>query len=257
MWIRFKRIAFLYGYEIKMIKMKSGLIIVLILGMFYHASFSQRVIHVDAKKFNELLLSGNGITLDVRTPQEYSRGHIANSTLINIVDSESVKKISLLQKDSPIYLYCLTGSRSRYLADYMARNGFNQVYNLQRGLIDWQYNNFPLQQGVTAAMSKSKSFSTADFTAMLSSNQLVFIDFYAVWCAPCRTMSPIVDRLSDKYKAKVKVEKIDIEANRDLAKSLDVQSIPGFMLFKNGQKIWTGTGVMSYDELEKIVEKHL
>jgi thioredoxin 1 len=238
-------------------KMKTGIIIISAILLLFQTGISQNVIHVNALKFNELLKAGSGITLDVRTPEEYSRGHIANSTLINLEDPDVVKKIALLPKVKPIYLYCLTGSRSRYLADYMVQNGFNQVYNLQRGLIDWQYNNFPLQQGVTAAVSKSKSFSTADFTAMLSSNQLVFIDFYAVWCAPCRTMSPIVDKLSEKYKQKVKIEKIDIEANRDLAKSLDVQSIPGFILFKNGQKIWAGTGVMSYDELEKIVEKHL
>ena len=212
---------------------------------------------MNAAKFNELLQSGNGITLDVRTAQEYSRGHIVNSTLIDLSDKELIKKISLLQKDKPIYLYCLSGSRSRILADYMVKNGFGKVYNLQQGLIDWQRNRFPLQQSAAVTASKSKAFTAADFKTMLSSNQLVFIDFYAVWCAPCRTMSPVVDQLSDKYKQKVKIEKIDVEANRELAQSLDVQSIPGFMLFKNGQKIWTGTGVMSYDELAKLLEKHL
>jgi thioredoxin 1 len=53
-------------------------------------------------------------------------------------------------------------------------------------------------------------------------------------------MNPIVDQLSNKYKQKVKIEKIDIEANRNLAQSLEVQSIPGFIMFKNGQKKWNG-----------------
>lgn len=237
--------------------MKTGLIVTAIIVLFLHSGFSQTVVHVNATKFHELLQSGSGITLDVRTPQEYSRGHIANSTLIDLSDKELIKKISLLQKDKPIYLYCLSGSRSRILADYMVKNGFNQVYNLQHGLIDWQRSKFPLQQSATATASKSKAFSSTDFKTMLSSNQLVFIDFYAVWCAPCRTMSPVVDQLSEKYKQKVKIEKIDVEANRELAQSLDVQSIPGFILFKNGQKVWTGKGVLSYDELAKILEKHL
>jgi thioredoxin 1 len=237
--------------------MRIRLMLTAIIALFFNSGFSQTVVHVNATKFNELLQLGNGITLDVRTPQEYSRGHIANSTLIDLSDKELVKKLSLLQKDKPIYLYCLSGSRSRVLADYMVKNGFNKVYNLQQGLIDWQRNKFPLQQSAAVTASKSKAFTTADFNTMLSSNQLVFIDFYAVWCAPCRTMGPIVDQLSDKFKQKVKIEKIDIEANRELAQSLEVQSIPGFMLFKNGKKVWTGTGVMSYDELTKLLEKHL
>jgi thioredoxin 1 len=237
--------------------MKRGLIVTAIILFFLHSGFSQTVVNVNATKFNELLQSGRGVTLDVRTPQEYSRGHIANSTLIELSDKELVKKLSLLQKDKPVYLYCLSGSRSRVLANYMIKNGFSQVYNLQQGLIDWQRNKFPLQQSAAVTASKSKTFTTTDFKAILNTSQLVFIDFYAVWCAPCRTMSPVVDQLSDKFKQKVKIEKIDIEANRELAQSLDVQSIPGFILFKNGKKVWTGTGVMSYDELAKILEKHL
>lgn len=237
--------------------MKRGLIVTAIILFFLHSGFSQTVVNVNATKFNELLQSGRGVTLDVRTPQEYSRGHIANSTLIELSDKELVKKLSLLQKDKPVYLYCLSGSRSRVLANYMIKNGFSQVYNLQQGLIDWQRNKFPLQQSAAVTASKSKTFTATDFKAILNTSQLVFIDFYAVWCAPCRTMSPVVDQLSDKFKQKVKIEKIDIEANRELAQSLDVQSIPGFILFKNGQKIWTGKGVMSYDELAKILEKHL
>ena len=237
--------------------MKTGLIVTLIIVLFFRIGFSQTVVHVNAAKFNELLQTSNGITLDVRTSQEYLRGHISNSTLIDIADPGVVKKISMLQKDKPVYLYCLSGSRSRVLADYMVKNGFSQVYNLQHGLIDWQRNKLPLQQSATATASKSKVFTTADFNSMVGSNHLVFIDFYAVWCAPCRTMSPIVDQLSNKYKQKVKIEKIDIEANRELAQSLDVQSIPGFILFKNGKKVWTGTGVMSYDELTKLLEQNL
>jgi len=48
-----------------------------------------------------------------------------------------------------------------------------------------------------------------------------------------------------------------MEANREMAQSLDVQSIPGFVLFKNGQKVWSGKGVISYDDLKKLFEKNL
>jgi len=237
--------------------MKKGIIFVTIFVLSFTYSFSQSVVNVDALKFNELIQSGNGIVLDVRTPQEFSRGHIANSTLISVSDRDFTNKVTMLQKDKPIYVYCLSGSRSRAAANYLANNGFKQVYNLQHGLIDWQGNNLPLEQSATIAASNSKIYTPSDFKTLTSSNKLVFVDFNAVWCAPCKTMSPVIDKLLENYKQKVKVEKIDMEANRELAQSLDVQSIPGFVLFKNGQKIWSGKGVLSYDELKNLLEKNL
>jgi thioredoxin 1 len=228
----------------------------LLMGLFT-LGFSQTVTNVDALKFNELVKSGNGIVLDVRTPQEYSRGHIANSTSINVADRSFASKVSLLQKDKPVYVYCLSGSRSRAAADYLSKNGFKQVYNLQGGLMDWQRNNLPLEQSENAAVSNGKIFTPTDFKTLLASSKLVFVDFNAVWCAPCKTMGPVVDQLSENFKQKVKVEKIDMEANQELAQSLGVQSIPGFVLFKNGQKVWSGNGVMSYDELKKLIEKNM
>jgi thioredoxin 1 len=237
--------------------MKKGIILAAITVLFFTYSFSQTVINVDAIKFSQIIQSGNGIVLDVRSPQEYSRGHIANSTLINISDRDFTNKVTMLQKDKPIYVYCLSGSRSRAAADYLSKNGFSQVYNLQHGLMEWQSNNLPLEQIATIAVSNSKIYTASDFKTLTGSNKLVFIDFNAVWCAPCKTMSPVIDQLAENFKQKVKVEKIDMEANRELAQSLDVQSIPGFVLFKNGEKIWSGKGVISYDELKKLLEKNL
>jgi thioredoxin 1 len=237
--------------------MKKGIIFATIIFLSFTYSFSQTVANVDAVKFNTLIQSGNGIVLDVRTPQEYSRGHIANSTLINIADRDFTNKVTMLQKDKPIYVYCLSGSRSRAAADYLSKNGFKQVYNLQHGLMEWQSNNLPLEQSATIVASNSKAYTPSDFKTLTSSNKLVFVDFNAVWCAPCKTMNPVIDQLSENYKQKVRVEKIDMEANRELAQSLDAQSIPGFVLFKNGQKIWSGEGVLSYDELKKLLDKNL
>jgi thioredoxin len=237
--------------------MKKGLGLVAGLLFFWGMAFSQSVINTDALKFNSLLKTGNGIILDVRTPQEFSRGHIANATLINISDKDFINKVAVLQKDKPIYIYCLSGSRSWVAADYLAKNGFKQVYNLQQGLIDWQRNNLPLEKSEAVVATNSKIITPTDFTNLITSNKLVFVDFNTVWCAPCKTMNPIVDQLSETFKQKVKVEKIDMDANRELAQALDVQAIPGFLLFKNGQKVWTGKGVLSYEELKKILEKNM
>ena len=237
--------------------MKKSLILAAIIVLFITHGFSQTVVNVDAIKFRELIQSGNGIVLDVRSQQEFSRGHIANSTLISVSDRNFTSKVSILQKEKPIYIYCLSGSRSRVAADFLIKNGFKQVYNLQQGIMDWQRNNFPLEQSENIAASNSKVYSTSDFNTLTSSNTLVLIDFNAVWCAPCKAMIPVIDQLTTDFKQKVKIEKIDMEMNRELAQTLDVQSIPGFVLFKNGKKIWSGNGVISYTELKNLLEKNM
>lgn len=230
---------------------------VFILILSVSLAHAQGFANVDALQFKQLIESGNGIVLDVRTPTEYSRGHIPNSTLISIADRDFLKKIALLQKDKPIYIYCLTGSRSRAAANYMSNNGYTKVYNLQRGILDWQRNNFAMVKSENTTASNAKVYTPADFKSLIASNQMVFIDFNAAWCAPCKTMSPVIDKLSANYKEKVKVEKIDMEVNRELAQSLKVETIPGYVLIKKGQVVWLGQGVMSYDDLTQLLEKNM
>lgn len=218
---------------------------------------SQTVQHVDALKFRELANKGNALILDVRTPGEYSRGHIKGSTLIDISNKDFVSRLNLLQKDKPILIYCLTGSRSHAAASYMARTGFKAVYNLQQGIIDWNRQGFPLEQSNQVIASKSTVFSEQAFNKLLTDNKLVLVDFHAVWCAPCKAMSPVIDKISADFKGKAKVEKVDVEQNKLIATAHQVQSIPGFVLFKAGKKVWSHTGVISYEDLSGVIKKHL
>lgn len=218
---------------------------------------SQTVQHVDALKFRELVNKGNALILDVRTPGEYSRGHIKGSTLIDISNKDFVSRLNLLQKDKPILIYCLTGSRSHAAASYMARTGFKAVYNLQQGIIDWNRQGFPLEQSNQVIASKSTVFSEQTFNKLLTDNKLVLVDFHAVWCAPCKAMSPVIDKISADFKGKAKVEKVDVEQNKLIATAHQVQSIPGFVLFKAGKKVWSHTGVISYEDLSGVIKKHL
>lgn len=218
---------------------------------------SQTVQHIDAVKFRDLANKGNALILDVRTPGEYSRGHIKGSTLIDISNKDFVSRLNLLQKDKPILIYCLTGSRSHAAASYMARTGFKAVYNLQQGIIDWNRQGFPLEQSNQVIASKSTVFSEQTFNKLLTDNKLVLIDFHAVWCAPCKAMSPVIDKISADFKGKAKVEKVDVEQNKLIATAHQVQSIPGFVLFKAGKKVWSHTGVISYEDLSGVIKKHL
>lgn len=86
---------------------------------------------------------------------------------------------------------------------------------------------------------------------------LVFIDFYADWCMPCVMMGPIVDDIAEKFKGKIKVGKVNIEDNQELAQKHSVSSIPSFFIFKNGKVIDQFMGSISEEELENKLNSHL
>lgn len=85
---------------------------------------------------------------------------------------------------------------------------------------------------------------------------LVLIDFYADWCMPCVMMGPIVDDVAEKFKGKVKVGKVNIEDNQEIAQRYNVASIPNFLIFKNGKVVDQFMGSMSEEELEEKIKKH-
>jgi thioredoxin len=218
---------------------------------------AQMVQNVDAAKFKQLMTTENGIILDVRTPEEYSRGHIQGSTSINISDPEFVTKLGLLQKDKTILIYCLSGSRSNVAANYMSKMGFKKIYALQRGLMDWNNQSYPLEKSSQAVASSGTTYSEQSFGKLIKDNRLVLIDFHAIWCGPCKAMNPVIEKVSADFKGKARVEKIDIEINKLIASTYQVLSVPGFVLFKGGVKVWSHNGTISYNDLAGVIKKHL
>lgn len=237
--------------------MKNLILFLSAIVLFIGCSNAQLYQNVDSKAFSELIAAGKGIVLDVRTPQEYSRGHIDGSTLISTNDPKFVDKVRLLQKDKPLYIYCLTGSRSRAVANYLSQNGYSKVYNLQRGIIEWNQMGYPISQSNMVAQSTSKVYSKTEFQNIVAKNSLVLVDFHAPWCAPCKKMAPDIEKLKQTYAGKATIKKVDVEVNKELQTAYGVQSIPGLVLFKNGQEIWRHTGGLNYNQLSDIILKNL
>ncbi len=215
---------------------------------------AQQVTNVNSSEFSKLIESGEGIILDVRTPQEYSQGHINNSTMISTNDPKFVEKVSLLQKDKPIYVYCLTGSRSRAVANYLSKNGYSKIYNLSRGIMEWQSAGYSVVKSAGPVKNENKSYTVTEFQQLIAKNKLVLVDFHATWCSPCKQMAPDIEKLKTNYKDKALVEKVEVQANKALQSSYNVTSIPELILFKNGKEIWRHTGIASYEELAKVLD---
>ena len=86
---------------------------------------------------------------------------------------------------------------------------------------------------------------------VLKSDKKVLIDFYADWCGPCKMMSPVIDKIAEEMEELVKVGKINVDENQDLAIKYGIMSIPTIMILKNGEVQKTFVGVTDKEEIKQ------
>lgn len=96
-----------------------------------------------------------------------------------------------------------------------------------------------------------------NFNTIINSGTPVLVDFFAEWCGPCKTQSPILVEVSRELNGKVKVIKIDVDKNPEIAARYQVRSVPTLALFKNGQSVWRQSGVMDKNTLIHTLSNYL
>jgi thioredoxin 1 len=92
---------------------------------------------------------------------------------------------------------------------------------------------------------------------VLNSELPVLIDFWAEWCGPCRMVAPVVEQLAKNYEGKAVIGKVNVDEERALAQKYRVFSIPTLFIFKDGQVVDQLVGARPYDDIAKVLDKHL
>ncbi|WP_341220373.1 thioredoxin [Polaribacter atrinae] len=93
----------------------------------------------------------------------------------------------------------------------------------------------------------------SNFTEIINQDKAVLVDFFAEWCGPCKTMSPILKEVKDALGDAVSIVKIDVDKNQSLAAKYQVRGVPTLILYKSGKQVWRQSGVVSKNELITII----
>ena len=177
-----------------------------------------------ANKINE---SVTATIIDVRTPDEFSKGHLVNASNFDWNGNDFEKQIAPLDKSKTVFVYCLSGGRSE---------------------------NLPETSG-SGESNKSTGMTKQEFDELLNVEKLVLIDFYADWCAPCIKMKPYLEEISKDMADKVVVIRINADDNQALCKELKIDALPVLHLYKNKSLTWTNSGFIDKSEVIKMLEK--
>lgn len=107
-------------------------------------------------------------------------------------------------------------------------------------------------------MSAEITLSSANFKEeVLDSDKAVLVDFWAEWCMPCRMIAPSVAQIAETYKGKLKVGKVNVDEESEIASTYGIISIPTLLVFKGGQVVKQKVGALPKHEIENLVKDQL
>jgi thioredoxin len=205
---------------------------------------------VSPDEFEQLVAkTPNAQIIDVRTPGEFESGHVAGAVNIDVNGADFEQGIQALDKTKPVFVYCKSGGRSAGAVSAMRSSGFDVVYEMP-GMMAWLSAGKPVVTGA-AAPTKASGMSIDDYQKAVTSDKYVLVDFNAVWCKPCKVLSPILDKIGSDKKDKLIILKVDADENEALVQQKGIDGIPYLELYKDGKMTWSHKGMISEADLLK------
>ncbi|RYY38668.1 MAG: thioredoxin [Chitinophagaceae bacterium] len=217
--------------------------------LFSITAFAQAPGLLTANDFaKKLFETPAAVLLDVRTPEEFGKGHLKNARNVNWNAQGFDQAVAPVAKDAPLFVYCLGGGRSASASARLKALGYTQVYELDGGILSWR------KAGYVEEGSVARGMTMEQYNALLKSDKQVLVDFYAEWCGPCKLMAPYLEEISREQAAKVQVIRIDVDQNPELANALQIQALPTLVLYKARKVKWWNVGYVAKKQVLKQIK---
>ena len=148
----------------------------------------------------------------------------------------------------------MSGGRSSKANEKIQSLGFENVYELDGGILEWRKNKLP-----EALLNNNyeNSLTVDDFKSFIDTEKIVLVDYYANWCAPCKIMEPYLDEISYEYSKKLNLVRINYDDNLPLVRSLEVYGLPVLQIYKDKKLLWSHVGFIEKSSVEEQVKKYI
>lgn len=207
----------------------------------------------NVQQFDSVMAANSDEQLvDVRTPEEFAEGHIAGAQNIDWKNAEFAINVGALDKSKPVLVYCHSGNRSKQAAEYLANNGFTNVYELEGGISAWETSGKPTEK-MDEAQMLANGVSLDQYNAFIKDNKVVLVDFTATWCGPCKLLAPSLHELEQEMPEKFKLIKVDVDRDRPVAEYMNIAAMPTLVLYKDGQIQWRNEGLIPKETVEEKI----
>lgn len=232
--------------------MKKALINLLFIGFLFASCNGQtngKYESIVAVNFAEKIkTTSQAAIIDVRSPEEFAGQHIDNAINIDWNGDNFDGKIGKYDKSKPIFVYCMSGGRSKQAAEKLGDLGFTKIYELQGGIMKWN------AAGLSVPSDKIIGMCSQEYNELLNTDKIVLIDFYAEWCAPCKKMTPYLLKMQKEMADKVTIVRLNADENKTLISQLKIDVLPTLFIYKNNKILWKHSGFISEEDLTKQLQ---
>lgn len=212
--------------------------------MACHSQQAGLVETVTANQFAyELKQSTNPQLLDVRTAEEYNGQHIEGAQNLDWNAANFEAQVQKLDPTKPVFVYCLSGGRSKKAAGKLAELGFKKIIELNGGILKWN------AAGYAEPSAKIVGMCSQEYEELVKANPKILVNFYAEWCAPCKKMAPYMLQIQKEMAGKITVVRLNADEHKTLINQLKIDELPALFYYDNQKEVWKHSGFMSESDL--------